>query len=62
MLFRSERERVARESAYFAESDEAAIAIIEEYRNYLLTGENGVLVELLKHVQDQLPTRDDWLW
>lgn len=61
-LMAGERERVARESAYFAESDEAAIAIIEEYRNYLLTGENGVLVELLKHVQDQLPTRDDWLW
>ncbi|GHU65632.1 hypothetical protein FACS1894184_01800 [Clostridia bacterium] len=61
-LFAGEREKAARESAYFAESDEAAIAIIEEYRNYLLTGENGVLPALLQYIQDNLSTRSDWLF
>ncbi|MDR0396338.1 MAG: extracellular solute-binding protein [Oscillospiraceae bacterium] len=61
-LTAGERERVARESAYFAETDEEAIAIIEDYRTYLMTGENGVLPALLQHVQDNLPSRDDWLF
>lgn len=61
-LMAGERERVARESAYFAASDEDAIKIIEEYREYLRTGEGGVLPELLKYVQEQLPARTDWLF
>ncbi|MDR2657146.1 MAG: extracellular solute-binding protein [Oscillospiraceae bacterium] len=61
-LMAGERERVARESAYFAETDEGAIAIIEEYRNYLLTGENGVLPALLQYVQENLSTREDWVF
>ena len=48
--------------AYFADTDEEAIAIISEYQNYLLTGENGVLVELLNYLTEQLATRSDWLF
>ncbi|MDR1600371.1 MAG: hypothetical protein LBS11_10970 [Oscillospiraceae bacterium] len=61
-LFAGDREKMTRERAYFAATDEEAIAIIEEYRNYLLTGENGALPEMLKYMTEQLPTRDNWIF
>jgi putative aldouronate transport system substrate-binding protein len=61
-LFAGEREKMARERAYFAATDEEAIAIIEEFRSYLLSGENSVLPELLEYMTEQLPARDNWLF
>jgi len=61
-LMGGERERETRERAYFASTDKEAQAIMEEYFNYLRTAENGVLLDLLKYIDEQIPKRNDWLY
>ena len=61
-LMAGERERTAREKAYFAASDDEAISIIDEYLDYLRTGENAVLPALLEHMKNMVPTRSDWIY
>ncbi len=46
--------------AYFADSEEEAREILEEYQNYLMTNDNGKMQEFLDYMTEQYGTRDDW--
>ena len=47
--------------AFFAETEEAARGILEDYQNYLLTQENGIFKDYLVFVNEVANTRDDLL-
>jgi len=47
--------------AFFAETEEAARGILEDYQNYLLTQENGIFKDYLAFVNEVVNTRDDIL-
>ncbi|WP_099204089.1 extracellular solute-binding protein [Scatolibacter rhodanostii] len=50
------------ERAYFAETEEEARKILEDYQEYLRTGNGGALPELLDWMTEQLGTRDDFVF
>ena len=45
--------------AYFAETEEKARSILEDYQNYILTQENGIFKDYLKYVTECANSRDD---
>jgi putative aldouronate transport system substrate-binding protein len=47
--------------AYFAETEEEARAILEDYQNYLLTQEDGIFKDYLDFVNECAKSRDDIL-
>ena len=60
--FDSDRQKEYVERAFFAETEEAARAILEDYQNYLRTNNNGEMEKFLDYMTEQLATRDDFIF
>lgn len=48
--------------AFFAESEEKAREILEDYQEYLRTNQNGQMQEFLEYMTEQSRTRDDFVY
>lgn len=57
--FDSTKEKEYKERAYFADSEEEARKILEDYQNYLRTNDKGKMQEFLDYMTDQANSRDD---
>ncbi|MBS6194292.1 MAG: extracellular solute-binding protein [Clostridiales bacterium] len=53
------KEKEYKERAYFAETEEEAREILEEYQEYLRTNEDGVFLEFLEYMTEQAKTKDN---
>ena len=53
------KEKEYKERAFFAETEEEARQILEEYQEYLMTNEDGQMQEFLDFMTEQSKTRDD---
>ena len=60
--FDSDRQKEYVERAFFAETEEAARAILEDYQNYLRTNNGGEMEKFLDYMTEQLATRDDFIF
>lgn len=54
------KEKEYRERAYFADTEEEARKILEDYQNYLMTNDGGKMQEYIDYMTEQLGTRDDF--
>ncbi|MCI8542752.1 hypothetical protein [Acetatifactor aquisgranensis] len=48
--------------SFFAESEEEAREILEDYQEYLRTNQNGQMQEFLDYMTEQSRTRDDFAY
>ena len=48
--------------SFFAESEEEAREILEDYQEYLRTNQNGQMQEFLEYMTEQSRTRDDFVY
>lgn len=48
--------------AFFAETEEEARAILEDYQNYLMTNNDGQFQKFLDYMTEQYATRDDFVF
>lgn len=62
IAFEGTTEKDYRERAYFAESEEAAKQILLDYQEYLRTGNNDAMPEMLEWMTTQLDSRDDFVF
>ena len=53
------KEKEYKERAFFAETEEEARQILEEYQEYLMTNEDGQMQEFLDFMTEQSKTMDD---
>jgi len=60
--FDSDKQDSYVERAFFAETEEEARAILEEYQEYIRTNDNGKFMEFLQYVTEQYGTRDDFVF
>lgn len=56
----STKEKEYRERAYFADTEEEARQILEDYQNYLMTNDGGKMQDYIDYMTEQLGTRDDF--
>lgn len=54
------KEKEYRERAYFADTEEEARQILEDYQNYLMTNDGGKMQDYIDYMTEQLGTRDDF--
>ena len=52
-------EKEYKERAFFADTEEEARKILEDYQNYLLTSDGGKMQAFLDYLTEQSKTRDD---
>ena len=57
--FDDNKEKEYRERAYFADTEEEARGILEDYQEYLRTNNGGKMQEFLEYMTEQSKTRDD---
>lgn len=57
--FDDTKEKEYRERAYFADSEEEARKILEEYQEYLRTNDGGKMQAFIEYMTEQSKTRDD---
>ena len=62
IAFEGTTEKDYRERAYFAETEVEAKQILLDYQEYLRTGNNGAMPEMLEWMTEQLDTRDDFVF
>lgn len=55
-------EKQYKERAFFADTEEEARKILEDYQNYLRTNDNGKMQEFLDFMTEQSKTRDDFAY
>ncbi|MGN1070863.1 MAG: hypothetical protein ACI4P5_10620 [Candidatus Fimadaptatus sp.] len=60
--FDSERQDEYVQRAFFAETEEEARAILEDYQNYLMTNDGGKMAQFLDYMTEQYATRDDFIF
>ena len=60
--FDSDKQDSYVQRAFFAETEEEARAILEEYQEYIRTNDNGKFMEFLQYVTEQYGTRDDFVF
>ena len=60
--FDGDKENTYKERAFFADSEEEARKILEEYQTYLSTNDGGLFLEFLEWMSEQSTTRDDFIY
>ncbi|MGI6174064.1 MAG: hypothetical protein ACOYI8_09255 [Christensenellales bacterium] len=60
--FDSDKQDSYVQRAFFAETEEEARAILEDYQNYLRTNDNGKMAEFLDYMTEMYATRDDFIF
>lgn len=60
--FDTERQDEYVQRAFFAETEEEARAILEDYQNYLMTNDGGKMAQFLDYMTEQYATRDDFIF
>lgn len=56
------KEQEYRERAYFADTEEEARQILEDYQEWLRTNENGMMDEFIQYMTEASKTRDDYAY
>lgn len=62
VAFEGTTEKDYRERAYFADTEEEARQILEDYQEYLKTSNDGAVPAMLEWMTSQLDTRDDFVF
>lgn len=60
--FSDTKEKEYTERAFFADSEEEARKILEDYQEYIRTNDNGEFMKFLDYMTEQSKTRDDWAY
>ncbi len=60
--FDGDKENTYIERAFFADTEEEARGILEEYQEYLRTNDGGIFLEFLDWMSEQSTTRDDFAY